>query len=75
MQQAPRLTAVILSRSAGSPREAAPLRALKAEWIWGVLDELEKAGVVALADSGYQGAAHAHLPYEKRKGGKLLDSE
>ena len=47
----------------------------KAEWIWGVLDELEKAGVVVLADSGYQGAAHAHLPYKKRKGGKLLDSE
>jgi hypothetical protein len=41
----------------------------KAEWIWGVPDEIEKAGVVVLADSGYQGGAHAHLPYNKRKGG------
>jgi hypothetical protein len=30
----------------------------KAEWIWGVLDELEKAGLVTLADKGYQGSAH-----------------
>ena len=28
----------------------------KAEWIWGVLDELEAAGLVTLADKGYQGA-------------------
>ncbi len=28
-----------------------------AEWIWGVLDELEAAGLVTLADKGYQGAA------------------
>jgi hypothetical protein len=27
------------------------------------------------AGSGYQGARHAHLPYKKREGGKILDSE
>jgi hypothetical protein len=36
----------------------------KAEWIWGVLDELEAAGLVVLADKGYQGAAHAKIPYK-----------
>jgi len=34
-----------------------------AEWIWGVLAELEAAGLVVLADKGYQGAAHAKVPY------------
>jgi hypothetical protein len=36
---------------------------IKAEWIWGVLAELEAAGLIVLADKGYQGAAHAKLPY------------
>jgi hypothetical protein len=36
----------------------------KAEWIWGVLAELEAAGLVTLADKGYQGAAHAKVPYK-----------
>jgi hypothetical protein len=35
----------------------------KAEWIWGVLDELEDAGLVTLADKGYQGSTHAKIPY------------
>jgi DDE superfamily endonuclease len=35
----------------------------KAEWIWGVLDEPEAAGLIVLADKGYQGAAHAKIPY------------
>jgi DDE superfamily endonuclease/Helix-turn-helix of DDE superfamily endonuclease len=35
----------------------------KAEWIWGVLAELETAGLVTLADKGYQGSAHAKIPY------------
>jgi hypothetical protein len=35
----------------------------KAEWIWGILDELEAAGLITLADKGYQGAKHAKLPY------------
>jgi hypothetical protein len=35
----------------------------KAEWIWGVLDELERAGLVTLADKGYQGSTHAKVPY------------
>jgi hypothetical protein len=35
----------------------------KAEWIWGVLAELEAAGLVTLADKGYQGSTHAMIPY------------
>ena len=35
----------------------------KAEWIWGVLAELEAAGLVVLADKGYQGSEYAKLPY------------
>jgi hypothetical protein len=33
----------------------------KAEWTRGVLDELEAAGLVTLADKGYQGSAHAKI--------------
>jgi hypothetical protein len=36
----------------------------KAEWIWGVLAELEAAGLIVLADKGYQGSAHAKVPYK-----------
>jgi DDE superfamily endonuclease/Helix-turn-helix of DDE superfamily endonuclease len=36
----------------------------KAEWIWGVLDELEKQGLVTLADKGYQGSTWAKVPYK-----------
>jgi hypothetical protein len=36
----------------------------KAQWIWGVLRELEAAGLVTLADKGYQGAVHARTPYK-----------
>jgi hypothetical protein len=36
----------------------------RAEWIWGVLDELENAGIVTLADKGYQGSTHAKTPYK-----------
>ena len=35
----------------------------KAEWIWGVLDELGKAGLVTLADQGYRGSTWAKIPY------------
>ncbi len=35
----------------------------KAEWIWGVLDEPEAAGLANLADEGYQGTVHAKIPY------------
>ena len=35
----------------------------RAEWIWGVIDELEKAGLVTLADKGYQGSAWAKISY------------
>ena len=31
----------------------------KAEWIWGVLAELEAAGLIVLADKGYQGSTYA----------------
>jgi DDE superfamily endonuclease len=34
--------------------------------IWGVLAELEAAGLVVLADKGYQGAGHARIPYRGR---------
>jgi hypothetical protein len=34
----------------------------KAEWIWGVLAELEAAGLITLADKGYQGSAYAKIP-------------
>ena len=34
----------------------------KAEWIWGVLDELEAAGLVTLADKGYQGSTLGEDP-------------
>jgi hypothetical protein len=36
----------------------------KAAWIWGILLELEAAGLVTLADKGYQGTAHAITPYK-----------
>jgi DDE superfamily endonuclease/Helix-turn-helix of DDE superfamily endonuclease len=36
----------------------------KAEWTWGVLDELEKAGLVTLADKGYHGSTWAKVPYK-----------
>jgi hypothetical protein len=38
----------------------------KAEWIWGVLAELQAAGLVVLADKGYQGSSYAKLPYRGR---------
>jgi DDE superfamily endonuclease/Helix-turn-helix of DDE superfamily endonuclease len=38
----------------------------KAEWTWGVLAELEAARLVTLADKGYQGRAHAKIPYRGR---------
>jgi len=38
----------------------------KAEWIWGVLDELERQGLVVLADKGYQGSTWAKVPYKGR---------
>ena len=36
----------------------------RAEWTWGVLAGLEAAGRVVLAGKGYQGAAHAKIPYK-----------
>ncbi len=37
----------------------------KAEWIWGVLAEMEAAGLVTLADKGYQGSSYAKIPYRE----------
>jgi hypothetical protein len=37
---------------------------MKAAWTWGIEDELAAAGLPALADKGYQGAAHAKTPYK-----------
>jgi hypothetical protein len=39
---------------------------MKAQWIWGVLAELEAAGLVVLADKGYQGSTYAKIPYRGR---------
>jgi DDE superfamily endonuclease/Helix-turn-helix of DDE superfamily endonuclease len=36
----------------------------KAEWIWSVLAELEAAGLIVLADKGYQGSTYAKTPYK-----------
>ena len=44
----------------GAPRVGARQ---EAEWIWGVLGELEKAGLITLADKGYQGSTWAKIPY------------
>jgi len=38
----------------------------KAEWVWGVLAELEAAGLVTLADKGYCGSTWAKIPYRGR---------
>jgi len=38
----------------------------KAEWMWGVLAELEDAGLVTLADKGYQGSTYAKIPTRGR---------
>ena len=38
----------------------------KAEWVWGVLTDLEAAGLVTLADKGYQGGTYAKIPYKGR---------
>ena len=32
--------------------------------MWGVLAELEAAGLVTLADKGYQGSTYAKIPYK-----------
>jgi hypothetical protein len=36
----------------------------RAARIWSVLEELETAGLVTLADKGYQGTPHAITPYK-----------
>jgi hypothetical protein len=40
------------------------VRDKKAEWTRGVPDELEKAGLLTLADKGYQGSTWAKIPYK-----------
>ena len=40
---------------------------MKAASIWGIEDELAAADLAALADKGYQGAAHARTPYKGKK--------
>src|SRR5699024_9327041 len=39
---------------------------LKAARIWGVIRELQHAGLVTLADKGYQGTEHLLTPYKGR---------
>jgi hypothetical protein len=51
-------------RSRKAQRRPARARAgRKAGWIWGVLAELEAAGLITLADKSYQGSAYAKIPY------------
>jgi DDE superfamily endonuclease len=40
-----------------------PVHDKKAEWIWGVLAELEAAGLATLAGKGYQGSTYPKIPY------------
>ena len=49
-----------------------PVHDKKAEWMRGVLAELEDAGLVTLADKGYQGSTYAKIPY---KGKNKPDSQ
>jgi DDE superfamily endonuclease len=39
----------------------------KAEWMRGVLAELEAAGLVTLADKGYQGSTYAKIPVQREE--------
>jgi hypothetical protein len=43
-------------------RESTKIHNKQAEWIRGVLPELEAAGLVTLADKGYRGSSHAKIP-------------
>jgi len=48
---------------------------MKAAWIWGIEPELAAAGLVTLADKGYQGAVHAKTPYRgKNKPGSQKEA-
>jgi hypothetical protein len=49
-------------RKLGVRVAAGPVHDKKAGWTWGVLDELQAAGMIVLADKGYQSAAHAKVP-------------
>jgi hypothetical protein len=61
------LAVALPPRPAGAADRPAAARALpgsvhdkNAEWVWGVLDELEAAW---LADKDHRGSAHAKIPY------------
>jgi DDE superfamily endonuclease len=53
------------ARKAGTPGSEGPGHGNVPQLpdIWGVLAELQAAGLVTLADKGYQGAVHAKIPY------------
>ena len=46
----------------------------KAEWIWGVLAELEAAGLIVLADKGYQGSTYAKIPYRGQEQARIAET-
>ena len=47
----------------------------KAEWAWGVLDELDRQGPVTLGGKGYQGSTWAKVPYKgKNKPGSQKEA-
>ena len=45
----------------------------KAEWIWGVLADLEAAGLVTLADKGYQGSTYEKIPYKGQEQARITE--
>jgi Helix-turn-helix of DDE superfamily endonuclease/DDE superfamily endonuclease len=46
----------------------------KAEWIWGVLAELEAAGLVTLAGKGYQGSTYAKIPVQGEEQARIPEA-
>jgi hypothetical protein len=53
-----------MATSYGSPGRSPARCTTETPWIWGVLHELEAAGLVTLADKGYQASTHAKVPYK-----------
>lgn len=53
--------------SLGSRRFPTRSNDKKAEWIRGVLDELETAGLITLTNKGYRGSSWAKVPYKGKK--------
>jgi hypothetical protein len=44
----------------------------EAEWVWGVLDEFEAAGLITLTDKVHQGTTGAKIPYRITRMKRLI---